>query len=164
MGCGSSAQPVEDRKCEDQDSNSGPNKPTADPDASAAGSPPSVPLSNPPAIDSPGAHRSSGTTHELLPDDQAFDPVPAPDLGFAVNEEDEYKCIDMDAPRSSKAFVSQPQSPFSTTTEKLPVGAQSKRRFRKRSVNLHPLPDHMLATVRNSFDAIDTEGTGAPQL
>merc|ERR1711934_1220360 len=106
----------------------------------------------------------SGEEHQLLPDDQAFDRGPAfqaGEMGFMVNEDD-FQCIDMDAPRSSKAFVSQPASPLmpSPVNEKLPVGAQSKRRFRKRSVNLHPLPDGQLDVVRASFDKVDIDNTG----
>jgi len=176
MGCGSSAQPIEDTKASAKDPEKPPTDPAPEPAPTEGPESPQspVPSPSPPNINSPvpGARRkSSGQEHTLLPDDQAFDPAPVPpsgDLGFAVNEEDEFKCIDMDAPRSAKAFVSQPQSPFSTTLtaeSKLPVGAQSKRRFRKRSVNLHPLPDNQLATVRQSFDQIDSAGTGfiAPQ-
>lgn len=82
-------------------------------------------------------------------------------MNFASNEEDPFQCIDMDQPRSGRAIVS-PHSPvlLSPTSTKLPVGAQSKKRFRKRSVALHPLPDEQRELVRASFDAADTEGTG----
>jgi len=146
MGCGASSQPIEES-----------SQPIEGKAAPIPVPTPAIPLAAAPPLDE--TNRRDSTDPPFLPDDKAFDMMP----GMSINEEEDFQCIDMDAPGSRKAFVSQPTSPLfplSPTAAKLGVKGQSKRRFRKRSVNLHPLPDEQLKLVRESFDLADPASTG----
>jgi len=97
--------------------------------------------SPPPAAASASSEEKGGelATENLLPHDEAFDT----------------NITDMDSPNKPRK-MSMDEGQAST----VPVGAQSKKRFRKRSVNITTLPDDQLKAVEAKFAEIDKDSTG----
>jgi len=98
--------------------------------------------SPPPAAASAAASDEKGgelATENLLPHHEAFDT----------------DVTDMDSPNKPRK-MSMDEGQAAT----VPVGAQGKKRFRKRSVNITTLPDDQLKAVEAKFAEIDKDGTG----
>jgi len=91
--------------------------------------------------------------------------IPPPDVQlYSTNEEDDFQCVDMDAPsgvskKSARMNASLTRMDSSSALG-MQVGTQSQRRFRKRSVNMEMLSPEQLTTIRDSFDSVDMQGTG----
>lgn len=105
--------------------------------------------------------KSSGTSPRPAPVDTSSAPAPTTYRTYSTNEEDDFQCIDMDSPGGQKKSQAGAASLKRTPSQmNMKVGSQSQRRFRKRSVNMEMLTEEQLKTIRDSFDAIDTQQTG----
>lgn len=132
-------------------------------------SPSEEPHQSPAADSSKPPLKRSPSDPDMLSDEDAFDGAPPvstqpmasrPQIDTSVPAEEEEgigAVTDMDSPGGTRRAG---KGPYHSTSTKLPVGAQSQRRFRKRSVNMEMLSEEQLKEIRASFDEIDTGGTG----